>query len=718
MIKLISKQYMLNKDLLDSWQLAKYVSLLHSHPSTIKGDFGLQKELELLIERDLNRNVLKFEHLIKLSDHIFANNIGSNEMQGKIEKLICKKIKDRVNIDMTRFIKLVENISSYRIKNRELCDGILGYLIENIKYKSQVPTDYNTNEETLFKYDEDNEKINNLDDGSDNSVVLNIERSNNYIKLTGKLNIIIWAVTKNEFFSKLINEEPEYQHFFSLLKEKFFENLYSFKDREFIISLNSICLINSDFFEKISQQNKTSLIERISSINNASPHDLLILLKITNIIGNLNLINEVSNKISNVYENLFYKDLIGLIEYVNEMPEIYDNNFKLSLVKIYEKRVIKLLKDIEIKDFCRVIMLLEQRFSWSNIFLENVKLHLKNRINEIPKEYFLGILETSVNMRLSEIDVQMLDILNELSSYQNINEYFNLPTEKLNLYWSCLNIYQITKDQKVKDTILNIIGLNNEFSLENNVLIKELLSIDITTINNQFDLFLSKYLQSFYLFFLILKQKSVKNIENILYDVNKLVSRNVLNITLVMREKFISQDAASTVDKDIFNDISNCIINFMNYKKNASIYQNFIDEFFNPIHFAIVFEIPKLKKNEKIISEIDNKKYAILIINNNFKDTSGKLKTIYENRSIILKEIFEWEVIELEEEIWKKLNLEEKLELLRLKFGFEFKSLEDAKIRIAEDGKSNIKLQNLEETKKIQPKYNLTKDIFNKKNKL
>ena len=138
-------------------------------------------------------------------------------------------------------------------------------------------------------------------------------------------------------------------------------------------------------------------------------------------------------------------------------------------------------------------MLLEQRFSWSNIFLENVKLHLKNRINEIPKEYFLGILETSVNMRLSEIDVQMLDILNELSSYQNINEYFNLPTEKLNLYWSCLNIYQITKDQKVKDTILNIIGLNNEFSLENNVLIKELLSIDITTINNQFDLFLSKY---------------------------------------------------------------------------------------------------------------------------------------------------------------------------------------------------------------------------------
>ena len=477
-------------------------------------------------------------------------------------------------------------------------------------------------------------------------------------------------------------------------------------------------VLNSDFFEKISQQNKTSLIERISSINNASPHDLLILLKITNIIGNLNLINEVSNKISNVYENLFYKDLIGLIEYVNEMPEIYDNNFKLSLVKIYEKRVIKLLKDIEIKDFCRVIMLLEQRFSWSNIFLENVKLHLKNRINEIPKEYFLGILETSVNMRLSEIDVQMLDILNELSSYQNINEYFNLPTEKLNLYWSCLNIYQITKDQKVKDTILNIIGLNNEFSLENNVLIKELLSIDITTINNQFDLFLSKYLQSFYLFFLILKQKSVKNIENILYDVNKMVSRNVLNITLVMREKFISQDAASTVDKDIFNDISNCIINFMNYKKNASIYQNFIDEFFNPIHFAIVFEIPKLKKNEKIISEIDNKKYAILIINNNFKDTSGKLKTIYENRSIILKEIFEWEVIELEEEIWKKLNLEEKLELLRLKFGFEFKSLEDAKIRIAEDGKSNIKLQNLEETKKIQPKYNLTKDIFNKKNKL
>lgn len=178
MIKLISKQYILNKALLDSWQLAKYVSILHSHPATIKGDFGLQKELELLIQRDLDRNVYKFDHLVKLSDHIFANNIGSNDMQGKIEKLIIKKLKDRIRIDMTRFIKLVENLASYKIKNKEICDCILGFLMENLKYKSQ---------ENLNIYpDMDNDETNNMVEGEEDleinsdvqekSVTLNIER--------------------------------------------------------------------------------------------------------------------------------------------------------------------------------------------------------------------------------------------------------------------------------------------------------------------------------------------------------------------------------------------------------------------------------------------------------------------------------------------------------------------------------------------------------------
>ena len=48
-IKQISKHYMLNKVVQDSWQLAKYVSILHNHSASIKGDFGLQKELNLIV---------------------------------------------------------------------------------------------------------------------------------------------------------------------------------------------------------------------------------------------------------------------------------------------------------------------------------------------------------------------------------------------------------------------------------------------------------------------------------------------------------------------------------------------------------------------------------------------------------------------------------------------------------------------------------------------
>ncbi len=141
MIKLISKQFMQNKSLIDSWQLAKFVSILHSHPNSIKGDFGLLSELEILIQRDIKRNTIKFDDLIKLSNYLFSNNLGSNDIQSKIENMIIKKIKDRINIDMSRFIKLVENIANYKIKNKEFCDCMINYLVENLNFINKFVDD-------------------------------------------------------------------------------------------------------------------------------------------------------------------------------------------------------------------------------------------------------------------------------------------------------------------------------------------------------------------------------------------------------------------------------------------------------------------------------------------------------------------------------------------------------------------------------------------------
>ena len=183
-----------------------------------------------------------------------------------------------------------------------------------------------------------------------------------------------------------------------------------------------------------------------------------------------------------------------------------------------------------------------------------------------------------------------------------------------------------------------------------------------------------------------------------------------------MTQNFITKDAASKINKDIFEDISKELLAFFKFKENTSVYQNFIDEFFNPIHFAIVFELPKLAKNNKIISSIDNKKFAVMVSNDKFTDSNKKLQTVYENRIAILKNIFEWEIIDIEEEVWKILKGDEKKNFLKLKFGFEFLSIEDSKVKILETEDKEFNKENIKEDKK-QPKYNLTKNLFNKKNK-
>ena len=143
---------MLNKVVLDSWQLAKYVSILHKHPASIKGDFGLQKELDLMVQRDLNKKVLKFENLVQLSDYLFKDNLGSNDLQEQVEALVVKRLKDRVKVDAGRVVRLVENLASYKIKNEEICETLVSFFMENLSF---------TEGKKNMKIEEENEQENN-----------------------------------------------------------------------------------------------------------------------------------------------------------------------------------------------------------------------------------------------------------------------------------------------------------------------------------------------------------------------------------------------------------------------------------------------------------------------------------------------------------------------------------------------------------------------------
>jgi hypothetical protein len=204
--------------------------------------------------------------------------------------------------------------------------------------------------------------------------------------------------------------------------------------------------------------------------------------------------------------------------------------------------------------------------------------------------------------------------------------------------------------------------------------------------------------------------------------VNKNISAKLARLSIQQRELFISDDLAGRYNKVLFEQLGKDLDFLFKFKGNASIYPNLLDDVLNPIHFAIVFELPKLNKKEKITSEIDTKKFSVILVNESMKNQKKIITCLYENRIKILSEIFQWEIVDIDEENWKTLSEEEKIEWLQLKFGVEFKNIEEAQVQVKILEQENELSQVTEsKNKKPKPKYNLTKDILsesNKKNKV
>lgn len=177
---------MKNVDIIDSWRLVKFITDLHNHPHTIKGDFGHVKELENLISKDIETRRMRFDNLVQIANCIFTNNLCSNKIQLLVENELIDKIADfnRIDFDVGKLVKLIKSLNGYYIKNEELCDKIKNVLETYLNaYMKMRQENFYENEKYKKKKNQKIEEIENENynekDENDNSFAYNNSKEAN-----------------------------------------------------------------------------------------------------------------------------------------------------------------------------------------------------------------------------------------------------------------------------------------------------------------------------------------------------------------------------------------------------------------------------------------------------------------------------------------------------------------------------------------------------------
>lgn len=753
-LKTICRRYFRHKNLLDGSKLARFISELNSHSNSIKGNFGHTAEMEEIVKKEIESGNIKFEQLITIAHYLFKDNIGSNDLQRLIENSIVEKFENRIDVEMSSVIKLIKCLSNYYIKNEIICYKVKNYLEGYMN--GYINREKNQNEEELSQisqitqdtqYAQDSELIQDAPSQTNINLIFNQE----YTKLITNLNSIIWSLSKNKTFLELTKND-EFKYFYSRLKENFIRNIDYFNVREFTFSLEGIIQLLS--IGKTSQIQKDVIFTqdecytisqklRNLDLSNITNHDTIKLLKILS--QNENLLTDVesfnsltSNAVKN-FNSASYQDLIDFIDVIYNFPIKFNQYFieekqtNTPLSEYFEKRISLIIPNMDILYFCKLLNLISRPILlhlFSKEFCNNIFNILQSRLNEIPKEHFPEVLATCTNLKLTSQVENLLEILEDLSNFEDLNTCFNQPHEYFNLLWSMLSIYYrrdwiLKLNQKQSNLIEKYI---QSFTLENknisaeiteNIKIDYFISnylekkLNINSILNQNlmnrEINFYKYLQTIYLSYLYIRENlnlDNKSNKDFLEKINSHLFKISPKFDLNCRSNYISLDPASKCDKSILEDFNKELTDFFRPKPNATIYQNFIDEFLNVVNILINFEHPENLSNQYEVIGIDTKIFGLVYLNKFYKNIDEKsVLSIYDNRFKILKEVFNFEVKIIEN--WGEMTTQEnKQKYFRDIFGFDFSDEENIKIQINKKNKSEEKSKEMK-----KPRFNLAKSI-------
>lgn len=700
-LKYFTKKYLKYKDALNVVKMSRFITELNNHPQTIPSNFGVMVEFEEMVTKEIDFKTIKFDELITLAINLFGNNLCTNKTQHLLEVAIIEKFENKVHIDISRIIKLVKSLSDYYIKNVSFC----------LKIKNYLETYLNG----LIKQEQENSGDNLNEVNRNNNI--NLEFTQQYSKLVSSLNILIWSFSRNNMFLKLKTEgknATEFEYFYSRLKDTFFKHIDYYNEREIAFTLNGIVKLltqNSNIYNFTHEENKI-ISNKINKLDNFLPNDAIKLLKLFN---QLNYKSGTINKLTNVlitnYETLTLHELIEFMDLFQNNKIQFHKLFidDLSKLKFFEKRLLEILPKIEIQNLCRVLKICCKSLLCSNIsqeFLSNLQKTLLVRINEIPKENFIEVFSNSVNLKLNQIVLNLIDILEDLSNFENMKEFFKNPREVIPLLWCCLSVnnssLKLTQLQRnFIDKFLNIYLSDNflEDFMNKTMNIDQFIENEKMFKNDEF--LLHQYIQTVFLAYdYYIKNSNNSAVKVSLEELNYTTSSYMYKIDLDTRTNLLNSDPASKCSPKIIESLHKELLTFFTLKSNTSIYPNLIDEFLNFINIAVYFE---KEDEETIVYGLDSKKFAVIIYNKYYFTNNNILNTVYENRINILKQIHNWEIIEIEENIWNET--EDKQLFLKNKFGFDLKNY-----KFQEQDNKSHKLEKQGKT----PKYYLTKKLLNK----
>jgi hypothetical protein len=689
LVKVLARRYFRHLSIIELHKAAKFLVELNKHPQSNKGNFGLVKDFEDHLVKELNSpNGLKFDNLVKVSEYIFSENLCTNNTQSAVEKHIILKFEKKIKIDMSRVVKLCKSLANYYIKNEQLCFSLKNYI------------------ETYLNGYIGKE---NKDEISKN---INVEFSEGYYKLITNLNIIIWAIAKNDTFLRLAKQDTGFEYFFSRLKEIFIRNLEFYNERETSYALDGLLKMKVEFNE----DEVKLLSKKITELKDYVPHDSVVLLRnlILRKIGTKESILHLITLSYKNFEKLTYTELIDFIDILTTIPEVSMTLINDKKISFYEMRLLAILPKTDIKAFCQVIKL-TNKLNVSSDFYESLKNVFNSRANEIPKESFGEVLFALVNLKYTDGVLKLIDILEDLSNFENLEEVFKQPSEQLNLLWSCLTMnMNVDKGNTGQKKFINKY-IDNVLKYEGNPegyideLVKRIRPESFIYKTDDYPVYdyeinVIKCIQTLYLsvMYIIDKYQVDKKIFTELNDklatwVNILGQSKLTNI--------INNDPASRCDKDILDDLQNELLKFFQKKANASLYPNFIDPALNPLNIVIKFILPRLTEDQ-YVTGIDAKNFGVILLNQDYFSPDKQLLSVYENRFKMLQEVFDWDIIKINEEEWVR-NTDKQI-LLRSKFGFDFSSAENISIQIKKGEQLVIEDHH-------RPKYNLAKKILSKK---
>ena len=177
-------------------EVLKFFLSIKANKHSSKGEFGLIKEVENKIKKEIDERLLRLSETIEIAKLVVENNVLDNSIQQLLEEEIKRKLELGIETDVRQLVNLFASMKNYKPKKVD----IIATLAEYIRNLSSV----------------------------------NKEKFDQFVSKSPQL---IWVAANNVYFSDFVKTSEETLEFFKATLKLILSNLGNFSARELVFVL-------------------------------------------------------------------------------------------------------------------------------------------------------------------------------------------------------------------------------------------------------------------------------------------------------------------------------------------------------------------------------------------------------------------------------------------------------------------------------------------------